>query len=140
MRIDGKYIWMDGELVEFEKATVHFLNTALHYGLGVFEGVRCYATQNGPAVFRLREHMERLVGSALVLGFRQLPYTADDLIEAVKKTIRANGFNQCYIRPLIYHDAKNPNLNLDEGVGRVGIATWGWDKYLGAEAMENGLG
>ena len=73
MGIESKYIWMDGKMVEYEKATVPFLNTALHYGLGVFEGIRCYATDQGPAVFRLKEHMQRLIHSAKILGFRGYP-------------------------------------------------------------------
>lgn len=139
MGTESKYIWMNGQLVEYEKATVHFLNTALHYGLGVFEGIRCYSTERGPAVFRLREHMERLVNSAKILGFRELPYSAADLMEAVKETIRANGFQACYIRPLIYHHSPNPNLNLDSGQAMVGIAVWEWGAYLGDEAMEKGI-
>jgi len=139
MKVDGKYIWMDGKLVEFEKATVHFLNTALHYGLGVFEGIRCYDTERGPAVFRLREHMERLVDSAKILGFRELPYTVEELMSAAKQTIAANEFKECYIRPLIFYDCPEPNLSMDGGWARVGIATWGWGAYLGAEAMEKGV-
>ena len=80
-----------------------FLTTALHYGLGVFEGIRCYNTERGPAIFRLNEHMERLVNSAKILGFRSLPYTAEELGQACKDVIKANGFEACYIRPLIYH-------------------------------------
>jgi branched-chain amino acid aminotransferase len=139
MGIESKYIWMDGELVEYEKATVPFLSTALHYGLGVFEGIRCYSTDKGSAVFRLREHMERLNNSAKILGFRELPYTVDELCEATKETIRANGFKACYIRPLIYHSSANPNLNLDSGFAKVGIAVWEWGAYLGDEAVEKGV-
>jgi len=139
MKIDGKYIWMDGQMVEYEKATIHFLNTALHYGLGVFEGIRCYDTPRGPAIFRLREHMQRMVNSASVLGFRELPFNVDQLVEAAKQTVSINGFKECYIRPLIFHDSPNPNLNLDSGVARVGIAAWGWGSYLGTEATENGV-
>lgn len=139
MGIESKYIWMDGELVEYEKATVPFLSTALHYGLGVFEGIRCYSTNRGPAVFRLQEHMERLINSAKILGFRELPYTASELAEATKKTIRANGFKACYIRPLIYHSSPNFNLNLDSGFAKVGIAAWEWGSYLGEEAAEKGV-
>jgi branched-chain amino acid aminotransferase len=139
MKVDGKYIWMDGNLVEYEKATVHFLNTALHYGLGVFEGIRCYDTERGPAVFRLREHMERLVDSAKILGFRELPYTVEELMSAVKQTIAANEFKECYIRPLIFYECPEPNLSLDGGWARVGIATWGWGAYLGEDARDKGV-
>jgi branched-chain amino acid aminotransferase len=139
MGIESKYIWMDGKLVEYEKATVPFLSTALHYGLGVFEGIRCYSTNRGPAVFRLQEHMDRLINSAKILGFRELPYTASELVEATKETIRANGFKACYIRPLIYHSSPNFNLNLDSGFAKVGIAAWEWGSYLGEEAAEKGV-
>jgi len=139
MTLESKYIWMNGELVEFEKATVHFLTSALHYGAGVFEGIRCYDTPQGPAVFRLTEHMERLITSAKILGFRELPFTAEQLCEAAKMTIAANGFRECYIRPLIYHVTGNPNLNLDNGEAMVGIAVWEWGQYLGQEALERGV-
>lgn len=139
MGIESKYIWMDGKLVEYEKATVPFLSTALHYGLGVFEGIRSYDTDKGPAVFRLAEHMERLVNSAKILGFRNLPYTAEELAKATKDTIRANGFKDCYIRPLIYHYSEKFNLSLDSGEAKVGIAAWEWGPYLGDEAAEKGI-
>ncbi len=139
MGIESKYIWMDGKLVEYEKATIPFLSTALHYGLGVFEGIRCYNTDKGPAVFRLKEHMDRLINSAKVLGFREMPYTAEELCTATKDTIRANGITACYIRPLIYHHSQQLNLNLDSGVAKVGIAVWEWNSYLGEEARENGV-
>jgi len=139
MGIESKYIWMDGKLVEYEKATVPFLSTALHYGLGVFEGIRSYDTDKGPAVFRLAEHMDRLVNSAKILGFRNLPYTAEELAKATKDTIRANGFKDCYIRPLIYHYSEKFNLSLDSGEAKVGIAAWEWGPYLGDEAAEKGI-
>lgn len=136
---ESRYIWLDGQLVEYEKATVHFLNTALHYGLGVFEGIRCYSTQRGPAIFRLKEHMTRLVNSAKILGFRSLPFTAEQLGEACKDVVRANGFQACYIRPLVFHESDKRDLNLDSGVARVGIAAWPWGAYLGDEAEEKGV-
>jgi branched-chain amino acid aminotransferase len=139
MGLESKFIWMDGKLVDFQNANVHFLASGLHYGLGVFEGIRCYATERGPAVFRLREHMERLIDSAMVLGYRSLPYTAEELMAATLETIRANEMSSCYIRPLIYHTSKLPSLNLDNGEPRVGIAVWEWDAYLGEEAREKGV-
>lgn len=102
MAMELKYIWMNGSLVEYEKATLHFLTPALHYGAGVFEGIRSYATNRGAAVFRLDEHIQRLVNSAKVFGFRGLPYTEDELSAAVKQVVSSNGFSECYIRPLIY--------------------------------------
>jgi branched-chain amino acid aminotransferase len=139
MGMESKYIWMNGALTEFEKATLHFLTPAIHYGLGVFEGIRSYQTDLGPAVFRLREHIERLSDSAKVLGFRSLPYTVDDLCEAVKLTISANGFGDCYIRPLIYLTDGGWNLSTDAGRPGIGIAAWEWNNYLGDEALQKGI-
>jgi branched-chain amino acid aminotransferase len=130
---------MDGALVEYENATLHFLTPALHYGVGVFEGIRCYATDGGPAIFRLKEHAERLVDSARVLGFRELPYTSAQLVEAIKLTVAANDFAECYIRPLIYLTGGGWNLNVDVGKAGVGIAVWEWTNYLGPEALEKGV-
>jgi branched-chain amino acid aminotransferase len=135
----SKYLWMNGELVEFEKATIHFLTPVAHYGAGVFEGIRCYATDRGPAVFRLREHIERLFDSALVFGFRSLPFTTEQLVSAVKETVKANGFTECYIRPLMYLTDGGWNLNVDTGKAGVGIAVWEWNNYLGEEAQEKGV-
>jgi branched-chain amino acid aminotransferase len=139
MGYESKYIWMDGKLVEYEKATVHFLSATLHYGTGVFEGIRCYDTPQGPAVFRLKEHTRRLVDSARILGFRELPYSAPELMDAVKETVRANGFRECYIRPLIFMGSANASLNTDNGKVNVGIAVWEWNGYLGEEANEKGI-
>jgi branched-chain amino acid aminotransferase len=132
------FIWMDGELVPYDQATVHFITPTLHYGVGVFEGIRCYQTPSGPAVFRLREHMVRFLESIHILGVRDFPYTVDDLRQAVHKTIKANGFTECYIRPLMY--LQGPlGLNMDNSKPRVGIATWEWGPYLGLEARETGV-
>jgi len=139
MGIESKYIWMDGELVDFEKATVHFLSVSLHYGVGVFEGIRCYPTQKGPAVFRNREHVHRLFNSASIFGFRELPYTEDQIMNAIKLTISSNGFESCYIRPLIYLSEGGWNLSVDSGKVSVGIAAWKWDNYLGEKALEEGV-
>lgn len=139
MAMDSKYIWMDGELVPFEKATIHVLTPALHYGAAVFEGIRAYATDKGPAVFRLKEHAERLVDSARVLGFRQLPYNAEEIAEAIRQTVRANGFGDCYIRPLLYLTGGGWNLNVDGGKASLSIAAWEWGNYLGEEALAKGI-
>ncbi len=139
MSTRSQYVWMDGELVEFDKATVPFLNRTLHYGLGVFEGIRCYNTKQGPAVFRLKEHIERLIDSAHVLGLTDLPYNADELQRATKQTIAANSFQECYIRPLIYFSTPEMGLNLDQGKVSIGIAVWEWGNYLGQEALEKGI-
>ncbi len=139
MNIMSKYVWMNGKLEEFEKATLHFLTPALHYGVGVFEGIRCYATADGPAVFRLKEHIHRLVQSSRVLGFRELPFSEEELMNAVRVTVAANGFDECYIRPLIYLDEGGWNLSVDMGKPSVGIAVWEWKNYLGPEALEKGI-
>jgi branched-chain amino acid aminotransferase len=133
------FIWLNGKLVRFQDATVHFMTPGLHYGIGAFEGIRCYAASNGPAIFRLHDHMQRLVDSARVLGFLELPYTLRELTDAVKITVAANGFPDCYIRPLIYLAEGGWNLSLDSGLPHVGIAVWKWEKFLGEEALENGI-
>jgi branched-chain amino acid aminotransferase len=137
--MESKFIWMDGKLVEYEKATIHFMTPALHYGVAVFEGVRCYATDQGPAIFRAREHAARLVSSAKVLGFRDLPYTPAEVVEAMKLTTAANQFEECYIRPLIYLTDGGWNLSVDAGRPSLGIAVWEWNNYLGDEALAQGI-
>lgn len=139
MGMESKFIWKDGELVEFEKATVHMLTPAMHYGAAVFEGIRAYNTEKGSAVFRLREHTERLIESAEIFGFRSLPYTGEDIAQAVKDTVRANGFSECYIRPLLYLAGGAWNLNIDAGKPEVMIAVWEWKNYLGEEALAKGI-
>lgn len=139
MGMESKYIWMDGELVDFEKATVHVLNPAMHYGAAVFEGIRAYNTPRGPAVFRLREHVERLIASAQVFGVRKFAFTVDDIVKAVKETVLANGFTDCYIRPLLYLRGGAWNLNVDAGQPALMIAVWQWSNYLGEEALAKGI-
>ena len=139
MGMESKYIWMDGELVDFEKATVHILNPAMHYGAAVFEGIRAYNTPKGPAVFRLREHVERLLDSAKVFGVRKFAFSVDDIVRAVKETVQANGFTDCYIRPLLYLKGGAWNLNVDAGQPALAIAVWQWSNYLGEEALAKGI-
>jgi branched-chain amino acid aminotransferase len=139
MSMNSKYLWMNGELVEFEKATIHFLTPALHYGVGTFEGIRSYTTDQGQAVFRLREHVQRLVNSTKILGFREFPYTVDELVDAVLQTVAVNEFEECYIRPLVYLKDGGWNLTVDAGNPGVGIAVWEWTNYLGEQALERGI-
>lgn len=139
MGMESKTIWMNGELVPFEKATMHFLTPALHYGAAVFEGIRAYNTAKGPAVFRLTEHLQRLFDSARVFGFREFPWTVEEIRAAVKQTVRANGFKDCYVRPLLYLDNGGWNLNVDGGKPKLGIAVWEWANYLGEEALAKGI-
>ncbi|HEU4745425.1 MAG TPA: aminotransferase class IV, partial [Anaerolineales bacterium] len=137
--MESKYIWMDGELVDFDKATVHILNPAMHYGAAVFEGIRAYNTPKGPAVFRLREHAERLLDSAQVFGVRKFAFSAEDIVKAVKETVHANGFTDCYIRPLLFLKGGAWNLNVDAGQPALAIAVWQWSNYLGEEALAKGI-
>ncbi|MES1241501.1 MAG: branched-chain amino acid transaminase [Acidobacteriota bacterium] len=128
---------MNGRLVEFEKATTHVMSHALHYGSGVFEGIRCYNTRRGPEVFRLSEHIRRLELSAKVYRM-DLPVPAAEFAEAVLETIRANGFDSCYVRPLVYRGFGTMGVNpLRSPVDAV-IAVWPWGKYLG-DASEGGV-
>ncbi len=125
------FTWMNGTVVRTSEATVPFLTAGFHYGVGVFEGIRAYATPRGPAVFRLRDHLERLRGSCHILGFRELPWTTDQLIAATVETVRANGFDECYIRPFVYLADGGWNLTLDTGKQQ--------SVYLGQEATDRGL-
>jgi branched-chain amino acid aminotransferase len=133
-----QYIWMDGGLRPSSEGVVPFVNAGLHYGYSVFEGIRCYATDRGPAVFRLAEHVERLLDSALVVGFRDLPYTQDQISAAIHQLIAANGFSSCYIRPLIYLDGAM-SMVVDAGTPRLMIAVWEWKAFLGEKAKEQGI-
>ena len=139
MGMESKFIWKNGEMVPFEQATLHFLTPALHYGAAVFEGIRSYNTPKGPAIFRLREHVDRLFASARVLGFREFPWTVEEVLKAHKDTVRANGFSGCYIRPLIYLDQGGWNLNVDYGKPSLMIAVWEWANYLGDDALAKGI-
>jgi branched-chain amino acid aminotransferase len=139
MRKQAAYVWMEGKFVTEAEATVPFLTAGLHYGIGVFEGIRCYDTDRGPAIFRLREHVQRLLASARILGFRDLPWAQADLEAAMVETVRLNGFAACYVRPVIYLAEGGWNLTVDTGRPRTGIAVWPWDAYLGDEAREQGI-
>jgi branched-chain amino acid aminotransferase len=134
----SELIWMDGELIPYDQATVHLLTPTLHYGPGVFEGIRCYETPDGPAVFRLREHLERFLDSIHILGVRDFPYDVEDLRLAVHQTIRANEFRECYIRPIMYLQGPM-GLNMDKSEPRVAVAAWEWGPYLGEDAKQNGV-
>ena len=132
------FIWMNGKLIPFEEATVHVLTPTLHYGLGVFEGIRAYETPKGGAVFRLTEHLERFLDSAHIAGIRDFPYTVEELYQATMETIQANQLTECYIRPLIYMTGPL-GLNPDTWSPKVSIAAWEWGPYLGEEALTKGI-
>ena len=131
-------IWMNGELVDWDRAQVHVLTHSLHYGTAVFEGIRAYETADGPAVFRLREHIERLFNSAKIVGM-EIPYTVGDLMEATKATVRSTGLPSCYIRPLAYYGYGEMGLNTLPCSVDVMIACWPWGAYLGDDAVEKGV-
>lgn len=133
-----KLIWMDGKLVPWKKANVHVLTHTLHYGLGVFEGIRCYKTKKGPAVFRLKDHIRRLENSAKLVGMK-LPYSADELARAVNETIKANEIEECYIRPIAFYGYGVMGLNPKGSEVSVAIAVWPWGTYLGEEGLERGI-
>ena len=131
-------IWMNGELVPWEDATIHVLTHTLHYGTGVFEGIRAYETAQGPAVFRLTEHIERLHDSAKILGM-ELPYSVAELIDACKLVVRDSGLPSCYIRPLAYYGYGEMGLATTECTVDVAIAVWPWGAYLGDDAVTKGV-
>ena len=132
------WIWMNGELVPWDEATVHVLSHGLHYGTGVFEGIRCYETDRGPGVFRLREHLRRLEMSG-ELYYLRLPYTAEELRQATHEVISRNGLQSCYIRPLAMRGYGEMGLYAQTAPIDVMIAVWSWGAYLGEEGKRNGV-
>jgi len=132
------HIWMDGELVAWDDAKVHILTHSLHYGSGVFEGIRAYTTAQGAAVFRLTDHIHRLFDSAKVYLI-DIPYTREVLIEAVKATVRANNLDACYIRPIVYLGYGEMGLNPLPCPVNVSIAVWPWGTYLGEKGIREGV-
>ncbi|HEY8494599.1 MAG TPA: branched-chain amino acid transaminase [Myxococcota bacterium] len=138
-QVRGEKIWLDGTLVPWDEATVHVLTHTLHYGLGVFEGIRCYRTADGrSAVFRLGEHVRRLLESAHI-NLMQVPYTKEQLERAIIETIAANELAEAYIRPLVFIGHGAMGLNPGDNPVRVAIAAYPWGKYLGDEGMEIGI-
>lgn len=132
-------IWLDGGFVPWDDAKVHVLTHTLHYGLGVFEGIRCYEGDDGVgSVFRLPEHVDRLIGSAHILGIK-VPYRAEELLEACVATVRENGLRSCYIRPLVFLGDGEMGLAAVSNPVRVSIAAWPWGSYLGDEGVQNGV-
>jgi branched-chain amino acid aminotransferase len=132
------YIWMDGTLVPWADAKIHVLSHALHYGSGVFEGERCYETADGPAIFRSREHAERLLRSAKML-FMDPGYTVEEIMEAKRQPIRANNLQSCYIRPVVYRGYGVMGLDPLPAPVQMFIAVWPWEAYLGEEGLKHGV-
>jgi branched-chain amino acid aminotransferase len=131
-------IWMDGELVPWHEAKVHVLSHALHYGSGVFEGIRAYETARGPAVWHLDEHLHRLARSAKLYHL-DIPFSHEALVDATKEVIRANGLDSCYIRPLAFRGYGEMGVNPLLAPVNVTIAVWPWGAYLGEDALEQGV-
>jgi len=131
-------IWMDGEFVDWDNAMVHVLTHSLHYGLGVFEGIRCYETERGPAIFRLKEHVRRLFNSARIF-LMKIPFTEKEIEEAIVRTVEVNRIRECYIRPLVYIGYGAMGLYPKDNPIRVSIAVWPWGTYLGEEGITNGI-
>ena len=129
---------MNGSLVNWDDAKVHVLTHTLHYGTGVFEGIRAYETKDGPAVFRLTDHMKRLHNSAKIVGM-ELPYSVEELVDAVKQTVKSTGLPSCYIRPLAYYGYGEMGLNTLPCKVDVAIACWPWGAYLGDDAVQKGV-
>ena len=131
-------IWMDGTFVDWDKAQVHVLSHTLHYGLGVFEGIRCYDTAAGPAIFRLPEHIDRLFDSAHIAGL-EMPFSREEIGQAIIDTVKANEVRECYIRPLVYLGYGELGINNSHCPVCVSIAVWPWGAYLGEGALSEGI-
>jgi len=136
--MDVEQIWMDGEFVEWDEAQVHVLTHGLHYGTGVFEGVRCYDTAKGPAIFRWEDHLHRLYDSAKPYDL-EIPFEPEELTEATLELIRREGLESCYIRPIAFYGYGMLGLNPADCDEKVAIAAWPWGAYLGEDALENGV-
>jgi branched-chain amino acid aminotransferase len=131
-------IWLDGELVPWRDAKVHLLTHTLHYGLGVFEGVRAYNTEKGAAIFRLQEHTDRLFRSAKIMGM-DIPFDKEAINEAQKIAVRENGLNSAYIRPMCFYGSEGMGIRADNLKTHVMVAAWDWGSYLGEDNMKNGI-
>ncbi len=133
-----EYIWMDGELVKWDDAQVHVLSHGIHYGTGAFEGIRAYTTDNGPAIFRLTDHIDRLRRSTKALGI-PFEYSVEEIVEVCKEVMRVNGLESGYIRPITFYGTGSIGLNPAGANVHMAIAAWEWGAYLGEEGMKNGI-
>jgi branched-chain amino acid aminotransferase len=139
MSVSGEKIWLDGRFVDWADGNVHLLTHSLHYGLGVFEGIRCYLTDDGrSAVFRLHEHIRRLFDSAKI-NLIEIPFAMEEIEAATLETMRLNHLKEGYMRPLVFIGDGEMGLNPGKNPIRVAIMAWAWGKYLGEESMENGI-
>jgi len=131
-------IWMNGEYVNWDDAKIHILSHVIHYGSGIFEGVRCYNTPKGPAIFRLKEHTHRMFNSCKIYRM-EIPFSKDEINRAIIDLIKINKLRECYIRPLVYRGYENLGVDPTGIPIEVSIAVWPWGKYLGPEALEQGV-
>ena len=131
-------VWYNGELVDWDAANVHVLSHVVHYGSSVFEGIRCYNTEKGPAVFRLKEHVDRLFDSAKIYRM-EIPYSREEICEAILETIRVNGLDACYIRPVVFRGYGSLGVDPMTCPVETVIAVWEWGQYLGDEALKKGV-
>ena len=134
---DGK-IWMDGQMVDWRDARIHVLSHTLHYGCGAFEGVRAYNTAAGTAIFRLREHTERLFNSAKILRMK-IPFSIEQVMQAQCEVVKANGLESCYLRPLTWIGDKKLGVSPKGNTIHLMVAAWAWGAYLGEEGMKRGI-
>jgi branched-chain amino acid aminotransferase len=135
---EARWVWMNGTIVPWSGATLHVSAHTLHYGSGVFEGIRCYETVDGPAVFRLREHLQRLFDSAKFYDM-EIPYTPDELEDGICELVQLNDFRDCYIRPLCYHGSRTLHLNPRACPVEVVILAWPWDPFLNSGGEQKGV-
>lgn len=139
MSSKGKQIWMDGKMVPWDQAKVHVLVHSLHYGTGYFEGIRCYLLEDGrSAVFRLAEHIRRFFDSGQILGF-PLPFSPEDMEQAIRQVIKGNGLKECYIRPIAFVGGGEMGLHAPSNPIHVVVAAWPWGAYLGEDGIKNGI-
>ncbi|MGP4844780.1 branched-chain amino acid transaminase [Marinobacter sp. 1Y8] len=131
-------IWLDGEMVPWRDAKVHVLTHTLHYGLGCFEGVRAYSTDQGPAIFRLQDHTDRLFRSAHILNMK-LPFTKEQVNEAQRRAVRENNLDEAYIRPMVFLGSEGMGLRADNLQVHLMVAAWSWPSYMSPEAREQGI-
>jgi branched-chain amino acid aminotransferase len=131
-------IWFNGELIPWDDAKIHILTHTLHYGMGVFEGIRAYETEDGPAVFRLTDHMRRMDQSARIL-MMPMPYSVEEMVQAVKETVRSTGLPSCYVRPIAYYGYGEMGLNTLPCSVDVAVACWPWGAYLGDDSLTEGV-
>ena len=138
MADQSKFIWFNGKIIPWNNARIHVMSHVLHYGSGVFEGIKCYSTDKGPAIFRLEEHISRLIESGKKYGI-QIPFANNDLIEACIETVHLNGFESCYIRPIAFYGYDTLGVHPKDCPVEVAVASFFWGAYLGDDGLANGV-